>query len=460
MQKYGVSHLKTIDIELTLAGNAAAASHPTPKVEEPVISTPSDPAIDAIPHNKESEVLSVLKLSDAELVDKLFPDYTQPDEVSRPGTFLALFPEKAELVLKAQHGNVDTTPLSTMTSSDQFIISEGWHLPSSKDAKDGRHVIACSAGVLLDEPWEKMRFPFVKLSYNENMVGWFAQGLAEILMPTQMEIYKLLIIASQSIELMGVPRIFIDEMSKVLETAFNNNIAGLNSGEAIRSFDDLQTDRFANLSRKYQSVFPELAYMMIEDASELVEEFGSYTTVYPNKDGTRVVDLPKAKMLKESYIIECFDESALPRDPAGRQAKLSEMLAANEITQQEFRRLSRFPDLEQSDRLANALEERILNNLDSIVENGKAGFSPPDPFILDPTDLATTLTVQYINEYAIANLEESKMQLLRDYYTQVQNLKQMATPPTPMPIPQPPGSGMPAVAPPSPSMGPTSGVKV
>lgn len=430
------------------------------------------------------------------------------------GTFLSLFPDQVDKVLKAQHGNVDNTPLSTDTIADQFIISEGWHLPSGKDAKDGRHVIACSAGILLDEVWEKPTFPFVKLSYNPNIVGWWAQGLAEILMPTQMEIYKLLIIASQSIELMGIPRVLIDEFSAILETAFNNNIgsiikykktppefinptsnppeiyewikwliqnafqmsgisamsaasakpAGLNSGEAIRSYDDLQTDRFAALARRYQTVYTDLAYQMIDCAREIAKEEGSYSTVYPNKDGTREVDLPKTAILRDTYIIQCFEESSLPRDPAGRQAKLSEMLAAGEITQQEFRRLSALPDLQQSDSLANALEERILQNLDAIVEKGKAGYQEPDAFILDPTDLATTLTVNYINKYSITDMEESKMQLLRDYFTAIQSLKQQAAPP-PMPVAPIPGApGAPGpqqpVAPPAPSIAPTSGVQV
>lgn len=428
------------------------------------------------------------------------------------GMALAMCPDKEEIILKAQHGNVDNTPLSTETVSDQFIISEGWHLESGEGFGDGRHVWASSAGIILDEPYTRPTFPFAKIGYNPNIVGYFSQGLAEILMPCQMEIYKLLIIASQAIELMGVPRVLIDEFSKILETAFNNNIgsiikysknppqfintqsnppeiyewikwlienayqmsgisamsaasqkpAGLNSGEAIRSYDDLQTDRFAALSKRYQNFYTDLSYLMIDEAREIAKETGSYTTVFPNKDGTREVDLPKAAILRDTYVIQCFEESSLPRDPAGRQAKLSEMLAANEITQQEFRRLSAFPDLQQSDALANALEERILKTLDSIIEKGKAGYEPPDNFMLDPQDLATTLTVQYINKYAVTDIEESKMQLLRDFFTQVQVLKAKANPPPPpMPMAPPQGAHPPlAVAPPAPSMGPTSGVQV
>ncbi len=424
-------------------------------------------------------------------------------------------PKESAKIYSAQGGTVDSSPQSTDTVSDQIIVSEGWHLPSGKDAKDGRHAIVCSEGTLLDEPWTKSYFPFSKLDYNQNTVGWFSQGMAEILFPTQMEIYKMLIIASQAIEMTGVPKIIISELSKVLETAFNNNISsiikvksmaeapqfvnatsnnaeiyeyikwliqnayemsgvsamaaaakkspGLESGEAIREANDLQTARFAALERRYQAFFPDLAYKMIDAAAELAEENGKYTTVFPSKDGTREVDLPRGeKMLKDTHVIQCFDESSLPKDPAGRQAKLSEMRADGEISQQEFRRLSNFPDLEQSDQLAFALEERILHDLDAIVEDGEKGYNPPDEFVLDPSDLATTLTVQTINKYAVTDLEEEKMYLLRQYFTAVQTLKAKANPP-PMPAALPPQGQpqqQPAVQPPQASVAPTSNVRV
>ena len=135
------------------------------------------------------------------------------------------------------------------------------------------------------------------------------------------------------------------------------------------------------------------------------------------------------------------------------------MLAAQEISQQEFRRLSNFPDLEQSDQLAIALEERILHDLAAIIQEGEKGYSPPDPFLLDQEDLATKLTVQTINKYAVTDLEESKMQLLRRYFTAVQTLKAQATPPAPPPVPQTQPGALP-VQPPQASIAPTSNAQV
>lgn len=426
---------------------------------------------------------------------------------------MEMFPDSADMIEGAVQGNVDQTPRSTETISDQIIISEGWHLPSGPDSKDGLHTMVCSDGLIFQEEWTKDKFPFVRFGYNPNPVGFFAQGLTEILMPGQMEIYRMLIVASQSLELMGVPRVLIDEMSKILETSFNNRVgsiikyrqtppqfvsaesnspeiyqwiqwliqnayqmagisamsaqgtkpAGLNSGESIREFDDIQNDRFAALGKRYQNVYTDLANQVIGCASDIAEQTGKYSTVFPGKDGIREVDFKNIRLLKNNYVIQLYEESSLPKDPAGRQAKLSEMLAAGEITSQEFRRLSNLPDLQQSDRLAASLEERILHALDEIVENGDKNYADiaPDNFMLDPSDLATTLCVNYINLYATQNLEEEKMQVLRNWFTQVQTLKQAANPPPVQPAPSPQtGANLPAPVPPQAQVTPTSNVAV
>ncbi len=402
----------------------------------------------------------------------------------------AMFPDEFKRIKAADKATVDTSSTSKDTVSDQIILVEGWHKRSSEGSDDGFHMIACSQGMLFEEEWKKDQFPFVKLPYDPNAVGWFSRGLVELLLGTQIEINKLLITMSQAINLIGVPRIFIDEMSRVLETAFNNNVGtiikyrgtkpiyevaqclpqemydhlerlitfayqqsgisalaatsqkpmGLNSGEAIRSYDALQSDRFATFAKRYENYYIELAYQIIDLAKEIAERDGAYSTVYPHKDGTREVDLPKAAILKDTYVIQCFDQSSLPRDPAGRYSMLSEMLANGEIDLKEFRRLSGFPDLKQSDKLANALEERVLSILDNIIESGE--YEAPDQFMVDPEGTAVKRVTQYINIYAPAKLEESKMAKLRQFFVQMNDFQTQAAiaanpPPPPQPAPPP-----------------------
>lgn len=398
-----------------------------------------------------------------------------------------MFGEEKAKIKRAGSAYADNSSKSTNTVSDMVMVVEAWRLPSCEGAEDGRHVIICDSGDLLDEPWKKSKFPFVFLHYSPRMLGFWSQGVAEQLTGTQLSLNSLLWTISKSIELTGVPRIFVEQGSKVLNAAHNNEIgsivtyqgtkpsyevapcnaselylerdklitygfqqigvsmlqassqkpAGLNSGEAIRSYDDIANDRFAALQRRYNNMYIDLSYQIIELACEIAEETGSYKTVYPNKNGAKEIDLPLAKKLKKDPVIQCYDISSLPRDPSGRLAKITEMIQAGMITIQEGRRLIDFADLDQVETLANAGQERIYKYLDEIIETGK--YTPPDPFM--PLDLADQICTQYYNLYVACNLEQSKVDLLINFSNQVKDLKALAqqamAPPQPTPLANP-----------------------
>lgn len=391
---------------------------------------------------------------------------------------MASFPKYKALIAQAAQAYADSSADASKTVSDLVMVVEGWHLKSGKNAKDGRHTIACTAGVLFDEEYEKETFPFVFLHYSPRLLGFWAQGLAEQLMGTQLEINSLLFTISKAIKLVGVPRIFIENGSKVVKSHNNNEIgtiitysgvkpsyevaqcvpqelyanlerlkqdgyqqsgvsamqasagkpAGLNSGEAIRSYDDISTDRMATLSKRYDDVFVDLAYLITDLAKDIAVREGKYQTVYPNKNGAKEIDLPAMDLIKDPFVIQCFNMSSLPRDPAGRMQKITEMIQAGMIDIKEGRRLLDYPDLDQMEILANASEERIFQILDKIIEDGE--YTPPDVFM--DLELAEKLTVQYYNLYSACKLEDEKIELLINFHTQIGDLKQAAMPPQPM----------------------------
>lgn len=417
---------------------------------------------------------------------------------------MALMPEKSSMIGRAEQAYPEAGGSTGPTISDQIIVVEAWHLPSSKEAGDGLHVMVCTEGVIFEEEFTKDTFPFAFLHYSERMLGFWGQPLTEQLLGTQIEINKLLMTISRSINLVGVPRIFVEEGSKVSPAQFNDEIgsiikfrgvkpvfevapcmpqevyaqlqrlvdyafqqsgvssltasaqkpSGLDSGEALRSFDNIQSDRFASLQRRYDNLYIDLSYLIIDLAKDIAERDGTYETVYPGKEGTTQVDLPKADLLKNPFVIQAYDTSSLPKDPAGRKQYVIEMMQAGIFDPKEGRRLLSFPDLEQEDRLANAPEERILKILDEIVEDGK--YTPPDPFILIP--LAQKLVNQYINLYVANGLEEKKADLLRTFNTQLQTLVMASEPPA-----MPGAPGQPQAnpnAPPTSDLLPTSASQV
>jgi hypothetical protein len=406
------------------------------------------------------------------------------------GKLMARYPKEHKIIENCDNALPDNVPDTARTVADQIMVVEGWKLPSSPDAGDGRHTIACVNGLILDEPWEKDSFPFVFMNYSDPFLGFFGQGVATRLFGTQMTLNRILYTIARAITLVGVPRVFQEQNSKVVSAHNNNEIgvivkysgvkpsyevapcnapelyqerdrliqygfqqegispmqassmkpAGLDSGEAQRVYDDISTDRMFTVSKRYSNLYIQLAYKITDVAMDIAKRDGKYQTIYPNKDGTKEIDLPAMTLLQDPFVIQCFDESSLPRDPAGRTATVIEWVQSGMITLKEGRRLMRAPmDLEQNEKLSNASEERIFKYLDEIVEDGK--YTPPDPFM----DLATAeqLVVQYYNLYVAAKLEDKKEQMLRDFFTQIQTLKQAAMP-APMPqAPTAPANPMP-----------------
>jgi hypothetical protein len=385
------------------------------------------------------------------------------------------FPKERGKVLTAEEASPnDGGAGDSSSSADQVLVVEAWHLPSGPDAKDGRHTISCSSGVLHDEEYTKPSFPFVFMHFSPRMTGFWGQGLAEQLFGTQVEINKLLITISRAINLVGVPRVLVENSSKIVKAHVNDQIgailtyrgvkpefinamsnhpelyqqlqrlidygfqqsgvsqmssssqkpAGLNSGKAIREFENIQSDRFATLSEDYDNMFIELGYKIIDQARDIAMRDGKYLTVYPNKDGTKEIDLPAADQLEDSFVIQCFSSSSLPRDPAGRLATITEYIQAGFIDLKEGRRLLDFPDIQQNERLENASEERIFKALDKIVDDGE--YTAPDPFM--DLALAAKLSNQYYNLYATAKLEEERAQMLRTFNSQAISLQQAAAP--------------------------------
>ena len=392
-------------------------------------------------------------------------------------------PGKEGIIQGTEQAKPDNSADCGRTIADQIMVVEGWRLPSGSDRNapgyiPGRHTIATVNGIIFDEEYHKTKFPFVFFKYSDPFLGFWGQGLGSRLFGTQLSINRIMYTITRSIMLMGVPRVLVEQSSKVVKAHINNEIGtivtyagtkpevlitnsnaadlyserdklieygfrqegvsnmqatgqkpqGLDSGEAVRSFDDINSDRFAETAKKYENIFVELAYQIVDVARDIAEETGKYQTVYPNKDGTKEIDLPKMKFLEDPFVIKCFTESSLPRTPAGRIATVTEQVQAGMLTLKEGRRLMNFPDLEENEKLVNASEERIFKYLDEIVEDGK--YTPPDPFM--DLQLATELTVQYINLYRAANLEEEKDDMLVTFFNQVQTLQQAAVVPPPM----------------------------
>lgn len=413
---------------------------------------------------------------------------------------LDMFPGYKSAIMDAEEVGTDLTG-AYQHISDQILIVESWHLPSGMDATDGLHVISVGDTVLFKEKWDKPRFPFARMRWSPRLEGYFSQGLAEQIQNIQLEVNKLLWVIQRSMHLAGTFKIFVDNASKIVKEHLSNDIgaiisytgqqptylvppivppevyshlltlknaayeqagisqlsassqkpAGLNSGKALREYNDIESERFMTIGHLYEDFHLDLADLSIMVARDLYEEDKKLSVKVPGKRFIESIQWKDVDMENDSYILKAFPVSSLPSDPEGRLQTVQEYMQAGLYSPRVAKRLLDFPDLEAVDDRQDAEEEYLEKILEKITEGDASAddYTPPGPD--DNLDLAKELVLEYIAQGKRDNLEEEKLEMLRNFNDQIDVLKMKAMPP-PMPgAPgMPPGGGAPMAAPAAP----------
>jgi len=373
------------------------------------------------------------------------------------------------------------------TISDQVLVTESWKLPSGKDAKDGKHCITIAGCTLYDEPYTKQKFPFARLQWSKRLNGYWGQSGAEQIQNLQLEINKILWVIQRSIHLAGSFKLLNKIGNKVVKEHLNNDIgaiieytdtppqyitpaivpvelyaqvenlkkaayeklgvsqlsaasqkpAGLNSGAALREYNDIESERFTVLGKHYEDFFLELSDLTLDCAKDLYEQDVSLEVKVPGNKFISSIKWKEVKMEDDSFIMKVYPVSSFPHDPAGRLQTITEYMQAGMLTARAGRRLLDFPDLEQIETLANSQEDYLHEVFEKIMESGD--YTPPEPY--DDLKLARELALEYYSQGKVNGLEDDKLELIRQFIDQVGLLEEKAAAAL-MPQPQ---QGIPAV---------------
>lgn len=381
------------------------------------------------------------------------------------------YPAHADAIARANPAPIDTLSTKPVVA-DLVNVQESWHLRSGPEAKDGKRVVSIEGHALLVEEWPHDFFPFVRFRWSPALAGFWSHGLALALRSIQLEISKLLQTIQVGLHLHGSTKLFVKLGSKIAKDKITNapggiiegeerpeylvppafpvqlyeqfqsrvreayeiagvsqlsaqsqKPAGLNSGKALREYNDIESDRFQLVGREYERFFLDLGRLSIAMARAIAQRDGDYVVRAPEKGGFTETRWSEIDLAEEAYVTQSFPVSQLPRDPEGRLQTVVEYIQAGMLDQRQGRRLLEFPDLEQVESLAQARETAYLKDLDSIIDDGgKEGFVKPLP---DPSDgldglaLGRELTLQYLAQARVNELEPEKVGLLRAYLAQI-----------------------------------------
>lgn len=395
----------------------------------------------------------------------------------------AEFADKPEAVNAIQKAAVAPTP-TTQTISDMVSIVECWKLGYEQDDgsfKGGKYGIALlgGRGFMLEEPsdWPHPFFPFGRMTWcpPPTACGFWGQGLAEQLQGEQIELNKELQLIQRSMHLAGNLLVWLKTGSKVVKEKISNEIGsiitgterpeffcpepihpvffenvgriiergyrkagysemsssakkppGLDSGAALREFENVESERHKYTQRQYSAAHVSLAEITIALSIEAANLGKLEAVRVPGKQSFDSVDFKEdLKGLKRSeYTLQCFSVSSLPREPAARLQTIQELVQAGAISLRHGMKLLDFPDLDSEMTMLTAQETLIERNLGDIVDEGE--YHTPEP--TDDLPLSKEMVLQYIQFYRTLDLDEERMDMLRTYSIQVDELMMAALP--------------------------------
>lgn len=389
----------------------------------------------------------------------------------------AEFADKPELVAEIRRVAQAPNPASPQTISDLVSIVECWklgHEGEDGEFTGGKYGIALMGGtgcMLELADWPHPFFPFTKMPWcpPPTGCGYWGQGLAEQLQGEQIELNKELQLIQRSMHLAGNLLVWLKTGSKVVKEKISNEIGsvltgtekpeffcpepihpvffqnvdriiergyrkagysemsssakkppGLDSGAALREFENVESERHKYTQRQYSAAHVQLAEIVIALSIEAANLGKLEAVRVPGKQAFDSIDFKEdLKGLKRSeYTLQCFSISSLPREPAARLQTIQELIQAGAVSLRHGMKLLDFPDLDSEMTMLTAQETLIERNLSSIVDDGV--YISPEP--TDDLPLSKEMVLQYIQHYRTLDLEEERLNMLRTYSLRVDEL--------------------------------------
>lgn len=261
------------------------------------------------------------------------------------------------------------------TTRDIVRLVEAWHLPDFDSGEGGRYMLACG-NVLLDAcEYTRREFPFVRFTWNQDLMGGYGIGLAEELVPLQSELNRLKARHLQGLYIHGLPRVYqaagseldpeelsdspvqiwrytgskpeVDQSRCVApelvqeEEAIVNQmwqLAGvsplqagtdmpsrMDSRPGLREYAALADEKHALPSKAWDRGILESNRQIIAVAREIVASHGKYETMGSSQDFVTTIDFKDCDLDDNRFHIKLQNTNLLPTTPAGKRLAIKDL---------------------------------------------------------------------------------------------------------------------------------------
>lgn len=414
---------------------------------------------------------------------------------------MALYPDHAEEIATVETAHEDDEdPVDSDNMTDSVCLTWGWHLPSGvgvwgHDGEDtGDGMMCLTIGNILVAKEACTRYPFEFLYLARPINGVWGRGFAEQLQGIQFEIDTLLNMIRVAMKTGATLRYWIptganvnwnqlstdvigsgayfdgpqppiavtppavapevyQHMDRLWQKAFevpgisqltaqSQKPAGLNSGKAMETYADIESERFQVAFHQYQHLYLRLARQTIALCREIADENPGFSVKSVGRKTMQVVKWADAAMDDDDFAMKEYATSAFASTPEARMQQIQDSLNSGSplISPAEGRRLLNDPDLDAFDSLADASYDLAMDMISDILTKGV--YLPPE----DQMDLAEAKRLGQLSW-----LKATRQKAPQDRLDMLDDWVQQCIAKMPAPAPAPVAPLAPVVAP-SPGM--------
>lgn len=415
------------------------------------------------------------------LVDDHEAKYGEPQQlfqhkqVNREVLASAYKKHRAEIALASL---VREDSLYSESIADPVSVIEAWHLPSAPGAKDGRHVICTSNVTLVDKPWESDRFPFAVFRWSKAPLGFLGIGISEELTPIQVEINFLLQKAQVimnaltnsvwvkkgeidgrisnkmnsvntykntppvALTLGGVPPEILQQIEALYRKAFeivgisqlqaqSQKPAGLNSGEALKTYNDIGSQRFQHVGQRWEHFHVrQVAELILDRAREIEERGDGDLRVLAQGDrDVEEIRFSDVYIERDKYVTKVWPVSLFPDTPAGKLDTIEKLAGVSPEIQRYIMPLLDFPDLDAIRARVSAPYDIVEKMIEAMLERGQ----PQTPLPYMDFGLARNMGTLALLQAEKENVPEERKELLRVWLDKIDDMQALEATPPPAP---------------------------
>lgn len=391
-------------------------------------------------------------------------------------TLIDRFPEEKALIEAAPDYEEDEDIVtSSLRVGNQVKVREAWRLPIGKSK--GRHIIAVQGAVLVDEPWERKEFPFYILRWTWELMGFGGTSLIEETAPTVDTVNTQIQRMADSVKRTSKSVCFYEEggvnpediesnedainirvkpgaqmpnyvspqpfsaqdvqwvqmhAEKAFEipgvsqmSATSRKEPGLTAGVAIRTVQDIETERFSVIFRMYEQMFVALARHIIACTREIASNNPEFAVRWPGKRFLQEIKWSEVDMPEDQYVIQIYPVAGVKNTPADRLQTVQELNAAGKLSDEALIETIKYLDsqkeLDGVSKQRELIEQYVEQWLDATPEKEESGefrYRPPIPYLPSLPDAL----VQVAQEYLDAELQDApdyNKEFFRRYMTEL-----------------------------------------